>query len=126
MLETKYVTRIKLLIAALKSDKYTQNYNCLSRGSCFCVTGLACEIYRLHTKKGSWVHHDDGIRAFVTKDESSSRFMPVEVKNWFGFQKVEACLSRELVEQNDDSRHNFKTIAKYLERKLNNAKRRKS
>ena len=52
--------KIQLLVEALRSEQYEQTTHALARGfkdaspTCFCVDGIACEVYRQHTGKGKW------------------------------------------------------------------------
>lgn len=78
------VERVKLLIDALRSGHYDKTKYYLrtlqpNGKPCYCVTGLACEIYRQHTKCGEWT----GVHFHL---KGPYGFMPPKVQKWFGFE----------------------------------------
>lgn len=93
--------RIELLIEALRSREYKQARGVLGMGAlknrspeCFCVLGLACEVYRQETGKGQWVPDTrlrqlQRVKYYFRAEEGRPRLLfdlPEEVMDWYGLQ----------------------------------------
>ena len=51
-------------------------------GDCFCVMGMACDIYREDTGQGEWVEGPD-VRAFRFRGEMETLHSPWQVDDYF-------------------------------------------
>ena len=95
------------LIEALESGKYEQGFGALKGYTCFCVLGVACDIYN----SDNW---DSVGYSHYFKSLTGRRHLdcpPDEVINYFGMKNG---LPAKLVELNDSQCYNFREIAKYL------------
>jgi hypothetical protein len=101
--------RIRLWMRALLSGKYKQTTNCLRDMRGLCCLGVACEIYRRHTRKGGWGKEGySGRRAFLSEED----FLPWAVANWYGFNRTNPMLCRRSASnRNDELKNSFKDIA---------------
>ena len=121
MLTKEQLTNSKKYIKALRSGKYEQTRSELKReDNCFCALGLALEVFRQETGKGTWVNDDlhrfslDGVRsAFIATDYP-------QVREFFGFEDIGVGWKHgdaDLLELNGYV--SFPVLAEMLETELN-------
>ena len=95
-------------VEALRSGRYEQTMEVLNRGDRFCCLGVACDIYRQLTGRGSW---RDG-RFFVDNITGLYTTLPDEVQSFFGLQdNIGVYNTGSLAELNDLYRNTFDEIA---------------
>lgn len=114
---------IKLLVEALRSGKYQKAKGKLRVRDCFCVKGVACELYRLNTGIGKWEGSDFIIRdnKYTWDDDID---WPNDVAKWYGLKrnckvKLSDFGDEEFEQQieylNDDLNLSFNEIANIIE-----------
>ena len=104
----KTQTHLQLLIDALRSGAYDQKFYAMRRDGGFCILGVACEVYRKHTGKGSWIGEDFYSEGLDRPDIS---YPPPVVQEWCAFLLPTA----KLAYLNDDRKHDFNQIADMIE-----------
>lgn len=119
--------RIQLWVDALRSGKYRQTTGMLHRkNGGYCCLGVACDVYRLETERGSWDVRNacegaDGAD-FVVKSDRDAAVMPSDVRRWFGFDTSDPEVlmpdgdTARLAILNDENRFRFKKIAQLIEK----------
>lgn len=93
---TKQAARVRRLIRALRSGKFKQCKNRLRsfKGSRFCASGVACELYArdMNGTDGFWkplpAHR---VTEFQAGSQSNSETLPWLVRRWFGFHELNQC-----------------------------------
>lgn len=79
---------LRALVAALKSDEFTQTSGRLKADTSYCCLGVACELYRRATGKGEW--RDDEFVVVSDDDETiidqEEKVLPPHVRDWLGLQ----------------------------------------
>jgi hypothetical protein len=83
-LET-FKNRRVLLVQRLRSGEYQQARNTLHDDSGFCCLGVACDVFRIEAKEGSWKDHGDIGYRFTISGTSNYQDMPEPVRQWYGF-----------------------------------------
>ncbi len=104
------------LVKALESGEYKQCYNRLRVGDCYCVMGVACDLYdssrwidRCGTKFYSYKQDDDEYpEAYVAN-------CPMYVAEYFGFTNPQLSMLTQL---NDNYKYTFKEIAEWIKRNV--------
>lgn len=113
---------VQLWIDALRSGKYKKLRNALHRDDRFCALGVACEVYREQTGRGEWAPADmHALRLFIDGETGTRSFCapPAAVSRWYGLNTEWNEKVRAIIILNDSKRARFATIAKYLEKALN-------
>lgn len=97
----------KRLLAALRSGEYHQGFSALREKDCFCVLGLACDLY----DPTKWHRFDDGSISY-TYDGLRRYFAtaPTDVLRHFGLNSLYCVIL------NDMERKTFPQIADELEK----------
>lgn len=85
---------LKRLITAMRSEKYIKaRFNLKTGDDCFCVFGLACELYRQEKGKG---HRWNKAGYFITPDNKKGYVQcPPEVIEWLGLKEHETVVRVE-------------------------------
>jgi len=104
-------SRIKKLIAALRSGKYRQTTGALRKGNRFCCLGVACEVHRKATGKGRWRHIQGN---WEYKKEIS--LLPTDVSKWFGITRDPLLGGPSAASLNDMDKADFPYIADQFEK----------
>lgn len=119
------IARVQKLIDALNGGQYKKAIGSLKRDNCFCVLGVACDLYAKATNKGKWANkYGNGIGWFITEDDSQSDVLPVKaVRDYFGITADSKFVTYyDLMQRNDITKQSFKTIAKFLQTRLDKIK----
>lgn len=111
---------VALLVAALRSDKYTQcAYYLRDENGCNCVMGVAIEVF---------MEHNLGIitrgnLSYCRGESIYTNYMPTEVYEWYGFPSEDGLIGTwngkkfyGLDDLNDRLRLTFSEIADVIER----------
>jgi hypothetical protein len=82
--------RVTKLIETLRFGDYKQGYGALHKKingqNYYCCLGVACEIYRKETGRGTWADLKWGdILCFEIENDSSVSELPDCIQNWYGF-----------------------------------------
>lgn len=127
------VSRRRKLIEALRSGKYNKGVGALEynndRGKhCFCVFGVAREVWKKQRDKTTFWSHDydrnkstkieldsDTVKESIVQAYGS---VPYELQQYFGFNEFDGICADDLVQWNDNDKKSFKWIAKQLEKDL--------
>ena len=106
-------------LEALKSGKYQQGTEYLSKNGEFCCLGVLCDLYREVRHRGRW---DDGYmyNVFVPRKgaRGASKFLPPAVQKWSGINSTLGNIlgkGTSLGEINDNS-DSFKPTIKAIEK----------
>jgi hypothetical protein len=115
-------TRVKKLIAALRSGKYKQTTGTLreKRGlqMKYCCLGVACDVYRKETGKGKW-KRDGGCFDFCVDENLSEGDLIMPVWTWYGLGSQNPKINGETaIVRNDSLKETFDQIADALEADL--------
>jgi hypothetical protein len=109
MLPHEQKERIQKLIDACNDGTFQQTTGALRLHDCFCISGLACEVYRQDTGKGEWLlPYEDGILPFKVGHDRGWICAPEEVLDYFGFT---VCDEGYLQGLNDGDKYSFEQIA---------------
>jgi hypothetical protein len=108
--------RVQKLIAALRSGEYAQGKEKLRpTADKFCCLGVACDVYRKEVG-GEW----DGLRFRLPHaDTTHVNYLPVSVKEWFGFSSENPTVAGRPLAYLNDEGSSFSQIADALEQELN-------
>ena len=106
----------QLWVNALESGSYRQAKGRLRKGNSYCCLGIACEEFRLATKKGKWIHLRDGLYAFRVDGQLYSYALPRLVVDWLRLNSEAGYLGpvtddKDLVCLNDKDRLSLPEIA---------------
>lgn len=73
-----------LWVDALRSGEYRQGKGQLHNGTTgeYCCLGVLCSLYIQHTGKGDWVHPDNSLTVFKSREGMNECFPPEEVQYW--------------------------------------------
>lgn len=86
--------RVRKLLAALRSGEYIQGEAAMhvcNGEATWCCLGVACEVFRQETGRGTWEHDDkhrsmkEGAKVFTLGEYASPGYPPGAVLEWFGF-----------------------------------------
>lgn len=113
-------------IAALRSGDYERGHGALKRDGKYCCLGVACEVYRQMTGKGSWEQKSEEDTVFKAEDDLEAKsFLPIEVSQFFGINSRGAHFhftvskgERQfgcLTSMNDSGLFTFADIADFIE-----------
>lgn len=129
-LKPEHEARIRLWLKALRSGTYKQGRSRLRRGDMFCCLGVACDVYRKTTGKGTWFAYAEGrgmyeFRATRRTPNIQSLSLPAIVSKWFGFggdddpMLIDATMTKEATTCStaNDRGARFKKIADRIERR---------
>ena len=77
----------KLVCQELKSGNFTQDYGHLRAEAGYCCLGVICEVYRLQTGKGEWIHNKTNTEIYIFETEGfrTDTYLPPAVRDWIGF-----------------------------------------
>ena len=120
----------RLLLDALRSGEYEYGRGELRSigtvssgdiGECFCVFGVACDVFSKHTSTGKWVEllEDEFTFECETDDyglEDNSCYPPVAVIDFFGITLDQ---QRHLMSYNDNNCASFFQMANKIEEMFN-------
>lgn len=107
---------------ALRGTRYDQGEGQLrvprKRGCDYCVLGVLCELYRIHTGKGVWDHS-----VFEPPDSESHNFrLPTAVRDWAELDSTDPLILfdglHEPLSVLNDKRISFKILADLIEKQL--------
>jgi hypothetical protein len=99
-------------IKALRSGEFKQGRYALKTQDTYCCLGVACEVYRRETGKGSWWPSQGDVYTFSLGPDSSRIEMPDGVRKWVGIASASNEFS--IASWNDDGLP-FEDIASELE-----------
>ena len=105
--------RIKKFLTALRSGKYKQTTDALSKEGGFCCLGVACDVYRKDMGLTS-----PSISALKWNNRHDGK-LPKFVANYYGFESTNPYLEKnnKATYCNDALEYSFKKIASLFERK---------
>ena len=103
-------------VAALRSGEYKQCRESLKRGNCFCVNGVAVEVFRRETGIGKW--EED---FFILSDKESNGFtLPATIVEFYGLTDnvgtfISNYIECSLMDLNDYDKKSFQWLADFIE-----------
>jgi hypothetical protein len=117
-------SRVKKLIAALRSGKYQQTRGTLRQRTNgqtqYCCLGVACDIYRKETRKGKWKKLDSQFDFYHDAETVSEGVLTKPVAEWYGFNGLNPLVNNKMATvRNDSEKQTFAEIADALEIDLN-------
>lgn len=95
-------TNAKKWVDALLSGEFKQGKGSLRRddidGKRYCCLGVACELFRRETGRGSW---DPADHRFVIDRHSFVGILPPAVQTWLGLNSREGCFKGKVAHDAD-------------------------
>lgn len=110
-------TRIRKLIAALRSGKYKQTKFSLHDSTGYCCLGVACEVMRRSRKQGDIKWQKAGSTwVFRVGDYQEAAILPRPVQNYYGLTaQGKLDVRSSMMVMNDSDELTFEQIADKLE-----------
>ena len=113
-------------VEALRSGEYKQGTGRLRSGDEYCCLGVACDVYRLTTKKGRWFDREAftiGTHGLVGTDLWNERGTAAKVRRFFGLMEANGeGLMTDLINYNDGTgeagKKTFRGIATVIEKRF--------
>lgn len=111
-------------IEALRSGQFMQTRCQLTDGVGYCCLGVACEVYRRETGRGTWQKNDHGSKTKFRLDYTAAGVstidLPQEVANWLGLRSRDGsyhtpCGGTWLTADNDQRKRTLRQIADIIE-----------
>ena len=109
---THQKSRLRLLVAALRSGEYTQARGRLKTDNGYCCLGVACDVFYQETGRGEWENVNLNTGAWLFGYSGTS--LPHVVQDWYGLPHTELN-SGSMVSLNDGLKWNFDQIADEIE-----------
>jgi hypothetical protein len=102
-------------VIALRSGEYKQMGNGLFDGECYCVLGVACELYRIKHPKVKWEQDADIKGMYFFMD--CVGVLPQKVADWMKVDRAPK-INKEFLHELNDKGKSFNELADLIEKHL--------